>query len=291
MTQQELNILIKKRFDSLPKREQQAAAFILEYPNEIPVMSMRELASLAGLPASTMTRLAKSLGFNGFDELRSIYISQVRGQNNIYEQKMAGLVAMKEQFGNHTLAIDLADTTIKHIQSLCDPRQMDVIVRAGQLLSQARKIYCLALRSSFPIGYQFAHVCSYFRPDVQLIDGPGESGMMNIIHGLSSKDVLFVTNISPYAKKAISISRYMSNQKVKIVSITDNASSPVARISDEVILVKKETNSFFDTLTPALMVTEILIALLAANTKGDVRSQVKGTEEKIWALGEWLKTT
>lgn len=291
MNQQDLNQLIKDRFDVLPRREQQAAAFVLEHPHEVAVMSMRELALMAGLPASTMTRFAKHLDFSGFDELRSIFISAIRGQGNAYESRMAGLVAMKQQVGDHSLAADLADTTVAHIQTLCSAHQMDIIVRAGKLLAQARRIYCLALRSSYPIAHHFSHVASYFHPEVHLIDGSGESGIMALMRELNSKDVLFVTSISPYARKTITLTRYMHQQKMKIVAITDNAGSPVARISNEAIVVKKKTNSFFDTLTPALLATEILIALLAANTKGDVRSKVKNTEEKIWALGEWLKTT
>ncbi|KGT92859.1 RpiR family transcriptional regulator [Erwinia typographi] len=291
MDLQTLNQLIKTRYDSLPKREQQAAAFVLEHPHEVAVMSMRELASMAELPASTMTRFAKSLGLTGFDQLRSVYISEIRGQGHAYESRMAGLVAMKQQVGDNSLALDLADTTVAHIQSLCTPQQIESIVRAGKILSAARRIYCLALRSSYPIAHHFAHVTSYFHRDVRLVDGSGESGIMTLLHDLSNKDVLFVTSISPYARKTISLTKYMSQHKVKIVAITDNASSPVARISDEAIVVKKQTNSFFDTLTPALLTTEILIALLAANTRGDVRSKVKNTEEKIWALGEWLKTT
>jgi DNA-binding MurR/RpiR family transcriptional regulator len=291
MNKQELSQLIKDRYDHLPRREQQAAAFVLEHPYEVAVMSMRELASMAGLPASTMTRFAKSLNLSGFDDLRSVYISEIRGQGQGYEARMAGLVDMKAELGDTSVAVELVNTTTEHLQSLCASPQIEAIVKGGKLLAEARRIYCLGVRSSYPIAYHFSHVTSYFHPDVHLIDSPGESGIMKLMGSITPRDALFVTSLSPYARKTITLTRYIAQQKVKVVAISDSASSPVARMSDEVIVVKKETNSFFDTLTPALLVTEILIALLAANTKGDVRSKVRQTEEKIWALGEWLKTS
>ncbi|RLM28104.1 RpiR family transcriptional regulator [Brenneria alni] len=279
---------IKQRFESLPKQERLAASFVLDHPQEVTVMSMREQARLAGIPPSTMTRLAKRLGLSGYDEIRAIFVDAVRGQGHEYAPRVPALVEMKQKMGENSLALDLANTTTAYIQNLCEKATLDAIVRAAKVLSSGRMIYCLGLRSSFPVVFHFAHVANYFQGNIHLIEGAGESGIMALMNNnISPKDVLLVCSLSPYARRSVALSRYLAQQKVQVVAITDNASSPLARIASETILVKKQTTSFFDTLTPAFLVSELLVALLAATAKVDVQGLVNSTEEKLWAMGEW----
>ncbi|HEY0211850.1 MurR/RpiR family transcriptional regulator [Acerihabitans sp.] len=287
MDQQTLCQAIKAQYESLPKQVRQAASFVLDNPQEVAVMSMREQARLAGIPPSTMTRLAKRLGLTGYDDIRAIFVNAVRAKGYEYGSRVPALVEMKQKVGETSLLLDLANTTTDHIQALCRDDNLAAMVRAAEILSGARNIYCLGLRSSFPVAFHFCHVASYFKNNVHLVEGAGESGIMALMRSMGPKDALLVCSLSPYSRRTVALTRYLSQQKVKIVALSDNASSPVARLACEAILVKKKTASFFDTLTPAFMVSELLVALMAATSKVDVRALVSQTEEKLWAMGEW----
>ena len=281
---------IKAQYDSLPRQVRLAASFVLDHPQEVAVMSMREQARLAGVPPSTMTRLAKRIGLTGYDDLREVFVNAVRAKGHAYGSRVPALVEMKQKIGESSLLLDLANTTISHIQSLCQTDNLAGIVRAAKTLSAARTIYCLGLRSSFPVAFHFCHVASYFQHNVRLVEGAGESGVMSLMSNTGPKDALLVCSLSPYSRRSVALTRYLSQQKVKIIAISDNASSPVARLACETILVKKQTTSFFDTLTPAFLVSELLVALMAATARVNVRASVSETEEKLWAMGEWWST-
>ncbi|MEA9391903.1 MurR/RpiR family transcriptional regulator [Acerihabitans sp. TG2] len=287
MEQLELCQAIKAQYESLPKQVRQAASFVLDHPQEVAMMSMREQARLAGVPPSTMTRLAKRLGLSGYDALRAAFVNTVRARGSEYGSRVPALMAMKMKVGEISLLTALADTTTSHIQAMCQGDNLASIVRAAHTLANARDIYCLGLRSSFPVAFHFSHIASYFKNNVHLVEGAGESGIMSLMSSMGQKDALLVCSLSPYSRRSVALTRYLSQQKVKIVAITDNASSPVGRLAGETILVKKKTTAFFDTLTPAFLVSELLVALLAAIAKGDVRTLVSQTEEKLWAMGEW----
>lgn len=287
MKQADLMAKLKTLYEQLPRQERLAAGFVLDHPQEVAVMSMREQSRIADVPPSTMTRLAKRLGFGGYDELRDVFIATIRRQGLEYESRVPGLVAMKKTQGEDSLLRDLAGTTLAHIESLCQQDNLAAILRTGKLLSEARTIYCLGLRSSFPVAFHFHYISSWFTANVQLIEGGGESGIMTLMHDIGPKDVLLVASLAPYARRAVTLTRYLAQQRVKIAAITDNASSPLARLATETIIVKKKTTSFFDTITPALLVSELLVALFAANARVDIQSAVKKTEEQLWAAGEW----
>ncbi|WP_410014697.1 MurR/RpiR family transcriptional regulator [Sodalis sp. C49] len=287
MDQLTLTQAINAQYESLPKQVRLAARFVLDHPQEVAVMSMREQARLAGIPPSTMTRLAKRLGLKGYDDIRAVFVNAVRAKGYEYGSRVPALVEMKQKVGESSLLLELANTTAGHIQASCRDDNLAAMVRAAAILAQARDIYCLGLRSSFPVAFHFCHVASYFKDNVHLVEGAGESGVMALMRTLGPKDALLVSCLSPYSRRTVALTRYLSQQKVKIVAISDNASSPVARLAGETILVKKKTASFFDTITPAFMVSELLVALMAATSKVDVRALVSETEETLWAMGEW----
>lgn len=69
---------IVERFDDMSQQLQLAARYILKHPQEVALVSMRELARNAGAQPSTMSRLAKILGFSGYEDVRSHYAGVIR---------------------------------------------------------------------------------------------------------------------------------------------------------------------------------------------------------------------
>ena len=56
---------------SLPMRLQEVGRFVAANDYDATTRSMRELASVAGADPASFTRLAKALGYSGWDELRA----------------------------------------------------------------------------------------------------------------------------------------------------------------------------------------------------------------------------
>src|SRR5260370_28043380 len=73
-----LNASIVEAFDILPPQLQTAARYMLDRPDDVALLSMREQARRAGVPPATMTRLAQRLGLEGYDQVRELYARAVR---------------------------------------------------------------------------------------------------------------------------------------------------------------------------------------------------------------------
>lgn len=287
MDRESFCILLKEQFDSFPRQERAGASFILDNPNEVAVMSMRDLARLANVPPSTMTRLAKRAGLGGYDELRELFISSLRGQSNAYGSRAHDLLELKHRVGEHRVIEDMANNAIEHIKAMCTAGNLESISGAVKMLAGARQVYCLGMRSSFGVAFQFSHLASYFSNNVRLVEGAGESGVMSIIHQASTKDVALVCSLPSYSRRLITLTNFLHQQGVKVIAITDSVTSPTARIADAAIIVKNQSPSFFDTIVPAMLVSEILVALVSANSKLDIETAVTNAEEKLISLGEW----
>lgn len=279
--------LLKQQFETFPRQERTAASFILDNPREVAVMSMRDLARLANVPPSTMTRLAKRVGLSGYDDLRALFIKSLRGQNSAYGSRAQELVALRQRVGEHRVVQDMANNAIEQINAMCSPENLDSILQAVTLLAGARQVYCLGMRSSYGVAFQFSHIASYFAKHVRLVEGAGESGVMSIINQTSNRDVALVCSLPRYSRRLIMLTNYLNQQGVRIITITDSLTSPTARLATETIIVKNQTPSFYDTVVPAMLVSEILVALMSATSSQNIEAAVTHTEEKLLSLGEW----
>ena len=55
-----------------------AAAYVLENPNDVGVSSIREMAAAARVKPNTFVRMARTLGFDGFDDFREPFREEIR---------------------------------------------------------------------------------------------------------------------------------------------------------------------------------------------------------------------
>lgn len=279
--------VIKGRFDDMPLQMQLAARFIVEHPKDVALLSMRELAKRAGVPASTMTRLAQRLGYPGYDELRAVYADDLRRTPDWFSCRAHGMLSRREEVGEVGLVGDLAATLSGYIRALADP---EVIVRFGHaadVLMRAERIYCIGARSAYPVSYLFGYVQSYFWPRAHVLGNPGGADMDAVIE-IGANDAVLAVSFEPYARSTLDAVRAASRAGGAIVSITDSEMVGIGRHSDVAILVPKHSPSFFDTLTPAFAAAEILSAVMASRIGPEVTRRVREREERLADMGIWI---
>ncbi len=250
------------QYDAMSAQLQQAARYVLEHPEEVALVSMREVARYADVQPATMTRLAKYLGLPGYDELRAQHAAALR-------QGSDGFAAKVRQRGDEGSERGASDTASRMLQgvsaqlaSLCEPDSLRRLEATADRLRSARKVYVLGLRSSHAIAWHFHYVMTLLGERSVHLDGPGGTGGDGLIRA-TSEDVLLVISIKPYAKNALELAQLAKEQGVGVVSITDSEVSPLVALSEQAVFCPTESDSFFHTLTPALAVSEVLCSLLA----------------------------
>src|SRR5580658_3032446 len=151
MDQGPLNEQIIKAFDAMSVQLQTGARYVLDRPWDVALLSMREQARQAGVQPATMTRLAKRLGMDGYDEVRELYAAAVRDGGLGFASKAGVQVASQKLRGDKALAADILASISQQIHELATPAGLERLVNAAKALASARRIYCLGLRSSHSI--------------------------------------------------------------------------------------------------------------------------------------------
>jgi len=266
------------KFDDLSPQLQAAARYLLDHPHDVALSSMRELAREAHLPPATLTRLARQIGYPGFDELRRTYADDVRRYAAGYRSKAIVLADASRSEDETSLAAEIVSGVARQVDAMADPQVIRSLVDCAEMLSRARCIYCLGQRLSFPPVYTFHYIHGIAGGSSIILDGPGGVGFDQLRHA-SADDALLVISVHPYTRVTIEQALFAHRRRVPIIAITDSEVSPLVKIATRVVKVGTKSKSFFQTMTAVLAAAETLAAMIAMRWPESVLAGLKGAED------------
>ncbi len=278
--------LIERRYAELPPTLQRAARYAIDNPKSVALLSMRAAAAEAGLPSSAMHRLARELGFAGYEALRAVYRDWLAQGGASFAERATAL--QKRPGKTQHLARELALADGRNLAALLEPAALQAVEAAAGLLGQARHIYVGGLRSLFPAAFYFNYACGMFKHNTTLLSGIAGTFADDLRHA-GPEDALLVFSYEPYARDTVSAVRFAHGRGLRIVSVTDSAVSPIAAPAAALILVSNATPSLFPSVVPALAVAQTLVALLVASGGRANLREIEKSEAQLKEFAVYLK--
>jgi DNA-binding MurR/RpiR family transcriptional regulator len=279
--------LLVERFETMPPQLRVAARFVLDHPKDVALMSMREQAHQAGVSHSTMMRLARWLGLEGYEDMRSLYAKALREPGHL----SAGSGRLDPQqdgdSGYSTVGV-VADALAAQIASLGEYGNATQFIAAANVLAGCRSLFSLGLRSEHAVAHHFAQTLSFLGSQVTLLDAVGGTGV-DALRRAGDGDAVLAISLTPYSRAAIETARQAARRGVAVVAITDSSVSPLAQVARESIVVTASSQAFFRSMAPALAAAEILAALIAAKSGTNAEDAVREVEEELAALDVYWK--
>ncbi|GAB7526256.1 MurR/RpiR family transcriptional regulator [Paraburkholderia sp. 2C] len=273
---------IREKFPELSPQFQLAAAFLLDNPDEVAVLSMRKVAERASVQPAAMVRLAQYLGFPGWNELREIFVGRLRTRPEPLTAKARSLV--KGGSGNRlTQALAVAqahslDTTVAHNAGL--------VAEAAKLIRKAPHVHVAGFRSCFPVAFGMVYGYRLFRSSVSLISA--EAGTLEMeLRSIDKRHATVVISFAPYSAEAVRVADAAVRQGSRLVALTDSAVSPIALNADQTLIFSHDTPSFFPSLVAASALAEMLVAHLLALEGKDAVAQLAAAEAELHASGAY----
>ncbi|MDR5653269.1 MurR/RpiR family transcriptional regulator [Ruixingdingia sedimenti] len=271
------------RFEDMPPQLQAAARYILEHPQEVALVSMRELARNAGVQPATMTRLAKFLGLPGYDDIRAHHAEAIRLRADGFA---ARAIRQDDAAGADGLARQMLQGLAAQIARLCEPAALARIEAVADRLAGARRIYVLGLRSCHSVAWHFHYVMTLLGERTVHLDGPAGTAGDALIRARAG-DVLLVVSINPYALHSLELAEIAREKGMVLLAITDSEVSPLVGICEHAILCSTDSQSFFHTLAPALAVSEVLCAALASRDRAAALEGLRAADRQLLALNTY----
>lgn len=274
-------------YEALPAQLRAAAHWIIEHPDEVALLSMRDQARRAGVPPSTMTRLAQRLGLEGYDDVRTLYADGLLRNRSSFAEKAGELRERRKARGADAISSDLIETAAARITALGGDEGIARLGEAARLMIAARRSFIIGQRAGFAVAYQLAYVCSLAGCDARLLDHPGGIGI-DKLRDAGAGDVLVAISVHPYTRATLDIASYAIGRGMKVVAITDSTISPLARGAEVVVIAGIESPSFFHTMSAAFVAAEAIAALVASGIGDRAGEALARSEAQFAALDTYL---
>lgn len=247
-------------FDS----EKKIANCIMERKQEVVEMTVAELARASGSSDASVSRFCRRCGFRSFHQLKMTLARELTEDS----QETAGNDISRRDIPRSLRNI-LANKTeeLRQTMAMMEPdnleRILDVIQKAGT-------VQLVAVGNTIPVALDAAFKLNQL--GIPAAAGTILETQTAFAFNLGKKDVVLAISNSGVSRRLIRILKGASGNGVKIISITNNPDSPVAKLSDYHITTatreKLLREDFLFSRISATLVIEVIYLLLSVSIKG-----------------------
>jgi DNA-binding MurR/RpiR family transcriptional regulator len=235
---------IQQNFNKLPKNQKKIAEFYLDNFDRIPFLTINDISEATHSSVASIVRFAQRIGFTGFSEFRDEIAEDL--QNHLKMKDAFPLFAEKKNIEDDVLTA-VANQDIKNINetlSLTDKKNFN---KAVKLIAEAERVFTAGLG----ISNLLAQIVSYQLVQIGKFAGAFDHNHSNFLEQtflLNKSDVIVAISFPPYSKETIETVKLAKKRNIKVVSITDKQTSPLAQYSEAALVVSSKnllyTNSF-----------------------------------------------
>lgn len=261
-------------FEELPPQLQVAARHLLDNPNEIAVSSMRQLADDAGVRPNTLVRLARVLGFDGYDSLRNCFRDELTRTGSSFPTKARWLRSLAAGGRHGTLLSQMAGASMANVEQVFADVDVDELRTVADTILAARQTLVLGVGTAQPLATNFCYVGGMIAPNLVAIPTNGGLAIDDVAR-MAPGDVLVSMTFAPYRIEIVEATRMAADGGVTVVAVSDARSSPIARLADHAFVVPTETPQYFSSLIGAVALLEALLAFMAADTPADAATAIE----------------
>lgn len=274
---------VRGMLGAFPQSERRAARTLLAHYPLLGLSTVAEFAGRAGVSSPTILRFVARLGFASYSEfqrrLREELEARLETPLSKSESSRAGRgrAAPEEEaqetghlaFG-HAVADNVRET-FAHVPAA----EFDAV--AALLSDSSRPLHLLGGRFTDPLAaYAAAHL-RLLRPNVRHIQGQPDQWRDQILD-IGRRDVVILFDIRRYQKDLVDFAAAVAARHARIVLVTDQWLSPVARIAAHVLPARIKVPSAWDSSAALLALIEALVAAVTTRNWQAVETRIRNLE-------------
>ena len=265
-------------YDQFFDAEKKIADYIMEHKKEVVDMTVAQLARASNTSDATVSRFCRRCGFKGFQSLK------IELAKEVMEEERDSLQVSNEinrknlpQSLQNILANKMAEMT--GTMGMMEPDNLETILR---ILETARIIQFAAVGNTIPVAMDGAF--KFNQLGFCSVSGTIWEAQIAHTYNLGPRDVVLIISNSGTSRRLLTLAQGAHENGARIIVITNNASSPLAEISDyKIITATREkllTGEFWFSRIPAMLVIETLYLLLFVSNH-DAATHIRRHEDSI----------
>jgi DNA-binding MurR/RpiR family transcriptional regulator len=257
---------IKERYDSMTKTQRKVADYMLDNPESMSFITLREMSSAVEVSEPTILTTCAVLGYENFNELKyefRKYISmlcKVRVQaENLYASPS---VPARELSDKHNLLLQVCQEEFDMTKQFFASLELDSMFAAARMILQAKAVMICGFGVSRQIADFFSMRLAILGIPSVVVNTESQDSIQAALPFMN-KDVLVVAISYPeYYFMTSKVAEYARHKQAPVLAMTDSLKAPVVKYSALALTCQTTTRLFLNTIAlPMMLVNFITTAI------------------------------
>ena len=260
MPEQEVLLLkIRSLLPSLNPALKKIGDYVLDNPDKIKHVRIKELASTCGVAEATVTRFVKTIGLSNFQELK-IKIAEITTERSTSEELVYDDVSKNDSLKSIVEKIFYANIeAMKNTRKIIDVAEMEKAIKA---IDDADKIDIYGAGGSYITAENAAMRFYRIGKRCNIYNDPNQQAVSASL--LTPSDVAIGICNSGRTKSTVAALQKAKENRARTICITNFNRTPITEYADIVLFTSTQDSAFFQESMVSRVAQIIIIDILYA---------------------------
>lgn len=278
---QDLLNRIRQKQESFPAAQRLVAAYVVENYNQIPFLSITTLAKNIGVSDNTVIKFCNQLGFQKFTEFKRVFSDYAHSELVMFNKLSE---TGEGDIENSFFAQGLEEDSAAIHATLTNPINQQNLPEMLSMLDKAKNIYITGGRGSAIMAALFANMLRYLGYKVHDIS-TGVGDYLDRLSMVEKDDLVIVISFPRYTAQIVNAAKYLHEQGVPIVLITDTGLSPALPYASLSFHCSYDSNYYFPTFGGCLSLIGVICRAASATRKKEAAQHIRHLEGMLIDYG------
>lgn len=279
---------LSEELDELTPEAKKAARYVLENPRDVGVSTVREIATAADVKPNTIVRMARQVGFDGYDDFREPFRAAIRNGEASFPDRVRWLQDMQKNGEMGHLYAEMVSSALRNVEDTFAGISEVDLQAAAKTLWECRNVYTLGVGVNHANASNFTYLARTGMVQFYAIPRTGSSAIDDLAWA-DDQDVLIAITCKPYRQEVIDAVRVAKEQGLTVIALSDSPASPIIRAADHGFVVSVETPQFFPSSVSIIALLETLLSFVIATSTEQVVQRVEKFHKRRHELGIYEK--
>ena len=281
------NTILTSRAAELPEltpEARKAATYVLENPRDVGVSTVREIAQAANVKPNTVVRMARQVGFEGYEDFRAPFREAIRRGAADFPDRARWLQEIRRTGDLGGLYADMVRDVLGNIEETFANISTGDLKVAAEAIWAARRVFTLGVGVNNSVARNFTYLASTGMTEFHAIPRPGSTPVDDLAWA-DGQDVLIAITCRPYRSEVVEAVRIAREQGMVIVALSDSPASPIIRMANHRFVVSVDTPQFFPSSVSIIALLETLLSFVISVASDEIPERVARFHARRHELG------
>lgn len=270
--------------EDLTPEARKAATYVLENPRDVGVSTVREIAQAANVKPNTVVRMARQVGFEGYEDFRAPFREAIRQGAADFPKRARWLQDIRKSGDLGGLYADMVQGALRNVEETFANITAEDLKSAAEAIWQSQSVFTLGVGVNNSTARNFTYLASTGMVRFHAIPRAGSNAVDDLAWA-GAGDTLIAITCRPYRAEVVEAVARAKEQGITIVAVSDSPASPIIRTADHGFVIACDTPQFFPSSVSTIALLETLLSFVIAVASDEIVERVETFHKRRHQLG------